>query len=63
MRSNELAEAMARVCADPHRVTVPYGIDDGIMRSLVLTHTMATLMIHQQGRTVRIVQITSLSAR
>ncbi|MFE7129504.1 hypothetical protein ACFVIM_01445 [Streptomyces sp. NPDC057638] len=60
----ELREAMIRVCKDPYATTVPYGVDDGMTRHLVLSHTMAVLLItHIPAKAVRILQVTHLQIR
>ncbi|WDN56059.1 hypothetical protein [Streptomyces clavuligerus] len=61
---DEFDKTLLRVCADPCATTVPYGIDDGMTRHLVLSHTMAVLLVkHSPEKTVRIIQITHLETR
>ncbi|MGW8330566.1 hypothetical protein ACWGLE_22060 [Streptomyces sp. NPDC055897] len=53
--------AILDACQDPFGATEPYGIDDGITRTLVLSDTTAVLLISQTPRqTLRILQITHL---
>lgn len=58
---DELDRAIYAACQDPYGTTQPYGIDDGVTRTLVLTHSLAVLLISQAPRkTLRILQITHL---
>lgn len=53
--------AILAACEDPYGSTEPYGIDDGVTRTLVLPDTAAVLLISQAPRPiVRILQITHL---
>ncbi|UPZ27690.1 hypothetical protein MUK60_07560 [Streptomyces sp. LRE541] len=58
---DEFDRAILAACENPYGATEPYGIDDGITRTLVLDHTVAVLLVTQTPRqTVRILQITHL---
>mgnify|MGYP001585784016 CR=1 FL=1 len=58
---DEFDRAILAACEDPFGATEPYGIDDGVTRTLVLAHTVAVLLITQVPRkTLRILQITHL---
>ncbi|GAA0501250.1 hypothetical protein [Streptomyces olivaceiscleroticus] len=58
---DELDRAILAACQDPQAATEPYGEDDGVMRSLVLPHVMAVLLVnHAPRQTVRILQISYL---
>jgi len=58
---DEFDRAILAACEDPFGATEPYGIDDGVTRTLVLTHTVAVLLISQAPRKIlRILQITHL---
>lgn len=53
--------AILAACEDPYGSTEPYGIDDGVTRTLVLPDTTAVLLIsHAPRPIVRILQITHL---
>lgn len=53
--------ALIAACEDPYGTTEPYGLDDGITRTLVLEHTVAVLLVSQAPRKIlRILQITYL---
>jgi hypothetical protein len=48
-------------CEDPYGTTEPYGIDDGVTRTLVLDQAVAVLLIsHAPRKILRILQITYL---
>ncbi|MEU5976360.1 hypothetical protein [Streptomyces sp. NPDC047315] len=58
---DEFDQALLHACNDPHTATEPYGVDDGVTRTLILTHTIAVLLItHAPRKTLRILQITHL---
>jgi hypothetical protein len=53
--------AILAACEDPFGTTEPYGIDDGITRTLVLSDTTAVLLVsHAPRKILRILQITHL---
>ncbi|MFF7023008.1 hypothetical protein ACFY97_18645 [Streptomyces klenkii] len=55
--SERLTQAIARVCHDPLAATEPYGEDDGIMRTLVLSDLFVVLYLGHQTKTVHVFQI------
>jgi hypothetical protein len=58
---DEFDRALLDACQDPYGTTDPYGIDDGVTRTLVLQRTVAVLLIsHAPRKIVRILQITHL---
>ena len=58
---SEFDRAILAAYEDPYGATEPYGIDDGVTRTLVLTHTVAVLLIsHVPRKILRILQITHL---
>ncbi|MGW6026555.1 hypothetical protein [Streptomyces sp. NPDC055099] len=53
--------ALIAACEDPYGVTEPYGIDDGVTRTLALDQTVAVLLLtHPPWKMLRILQITYL---
>lgn len=56
----QLALALAAVCDDPFGETLPYGVDDGITRMLVLPAVVAVLLVSDATKRVHIMQITYL---
>lgn len=57
----EFDRAILAVCQDPYGTTEPYGIDDGVTRTLIRPHTVAVLLISQAPRQLlRILQVTHL---
>ncbi|MFD9072835.1 hypothetical protein [Streptomyces lasiicapitis] len=58
---DEFDRAILIACEDPFGATEPYGIDDGVTRTLVLQRTVAVLLIsHTPRKILRILQITHL---
>lgn len=58
---DEFDRAILAACQDPYGSTEPYGIDDGVTRTLVLTRSLAVLLLnHAPTKTLRILQITYL---
>lgn len=58
---DEFDRAILAACEDPFEATEPYGIEDGVPRTLVLQRTVAVLLITQAPRkTLRILQVTHL---
>lgn len=58
---DELDRAVLAACQDPYAATVPYGEDDGVVRSLVLPRVMAVLLVsHVPRQMVRLLQISYL---
>lgn len=58
---DEFDRAILAACENPYSATEPYGIDDGVTRTLVLQRTVAVLLItHAPRKTLRILQITHL---
>ncbi|MEU1308999.1 hypothetical protein ABZ419_08880 [Streptomyces cinnamoneus] len=58
--SEELSLALAAACDDPAAATDPYGEDDGVMRTLVTSHTASVLLIGDVMKTVTVLQINYL---
>lgn len=58
--SVELTNALIAVCEDPLGTTVPYGEDDGVMRTLALKSVLVVLLITHGTGHVRVLQITHL---
>ncbi|MFE4995542.1 hypothetical protein ACFRH4_30135 [Streptomyces mirabilis] len=51
--------AVLAACEDPYGATEPWGIDDGVTRTLVLDQTVAVLLLtHAPTKTLRILQVT-----
>lgn len=58
---DEFDQAILAACEDPIGSTEPWGIDDGITRTLVRTHVFAMLLVTETpDKTVRILDITYL---
>jgi hypothetical protein len=58
---DEFDRAILAACEGPYDATEPYGIDDGVTRTLVLQSTVAVLLIsHAPRKILRILQITHL---
>ncbi|WP_327350621.1 hypothetical protein [Streptomyces sp. NBC_01304] len=58
---DEFDRAVHAACEDPYGATEPYGIDDGVTRTLVLERTVAVLLLtHAPRQLLRILQITHL---
>lgn len=58
---DEFDRAILATCEDPFGTTEPYGIDDGVTRTLVLQRTVAVLLIsHTPRKILRILLITHL---
>jgi hypothetical protein len=58
---DEFDRAILAACEDPYGATEPYGIDDGVTRTLVLQSTVAVLLITQAPHKIlRILLITHL---
>lgn len=55
------SEALARACEDPIAHTEPYGIDDGITRTLVAGDVFAVLLVGHQTKTLTVLSTTYLS--
>jgi hypothetical protein len=52
--SLRFSEALARACEDPIAHTEPYGIDDGVTRTLVVGDVFAVLLIGHQTKTLTV---------
>lgn len=59
--SFRFAEALARACEDPIAHTEPWGIDDGISRTLVVDDVYAMLLIGHHEKTLTVVSAVYLS--
>jgi hypothetical protein len=58
--ADELTLALDGILANPKAGTSPYGIDDGVTRLLVLSRSMAVLLVNEGTRVVTLLQITHL---
>lgn len=58
--SEQLSIALAAACDDPLGATLPYGVDDGVVRTLVTDHAIAVLLIGHQSKTLTVVQLNYL---
>lgn len=59
---DEFDRAILAACQDPYGTTEPYGIDDGVTRTLALTHSVTVLLlVHAPRKTLRVLQITHLA--
>ena len=57
----EFDRSILTACEVPYGTSEPYGIDDGVTRTLVLQGTVAVLLIsHAPRKTLRILQIIHL---
>ncbi|MGW2371709.1 hypothetical protein [Kitasatospora sp. NPDC001683] len=56
--ADELKLALRTILADPKGGTQPYGIDDGVTRMLVLSHTIAVLVVNDEAMRVTLASIT-----
>lgn len=48
------SQALAQVCEDPISSTEPWGIDDGVTRTLVVGDILAMLLIGHRTKTVTV---------
>ncbi|MGV9427109.1 hypothetical protein ACWDO7_22835 [Streptomyces sp. NPDC003656] len=58
--SEALTVALADACHDPLGVTEPYGVDDGVMRILVIEEAFAVLLVGPTLKTLTVLQVTYL---
>lgn len=52
--SLRFSQALAHACADPYANTSPYGIDDGVTRTLVAGDVIAVLLIGHKTETLTV---------
>ncbi|MFG2919290.1 hypothetical protein ACGF0D_41235 [Kitasatospora sp. NPDC048298] len=58
--ADELTLALDRVLANPKATTDPYGVDDGVTRMLILSKSMAVLLVNDETLVITLVHITCL---
>jgi hypothetical protein len=56
--ADELTLALDGILADPKAGTLPYGIDDGVSRMLILPLTIAVLLINEEKLRLTLVSVT-----
>ncbi|MFF0409100.1 hypothetical protein ACFYUY_01525 [Kitasatospora sp. NPDC004745] len=58
--ADELKLALDGILVDPKAGTQPYGIDDGITRTLVLSRTVVVLLVNDETRMITLLSVTHL---
>ncbi|GAA2260051.1 MULTISPECIES: hypothetical protein [Kitasatospora] len=54
----DLAVCLLDCLADPLRASMPYGADDGVMRTIARGHIQAVVLVGEKTGTVTVVQVT-----
>lgn len=55
--SEQLTVALAAACEDPYGTTEPHGVDDGLVRELVLDRLIVILYLGHHDKVVHVWQI------
>lgn len=54
----ELSLRLAAACEDPLGETAPYGEPDDVMRLVITSHAVATILLGHGSKTITVVRIT-----